>query len=107
MKTTGVDALGMLGPAVRGLGGFDMVAMAVENDRWDISVAELKATLAMGKPGTPQMIGKGALPATYLFKTREGGIGVLQIVGFAREAKCCKYPLQTGTEASASSDCMV
>ncbi len=85
MKTTGVDALGMIGPAVRGLGGFDMIALAVENDRWDISVAELKATLAMGKPGTPQMIGKGALPATYLFKTREGSIGVLQIVGFSEK----------------------
>jgi len=83
MKATGVDALGMTGPAVRGLGGFDMVALAVENDRWNLSVAELKATLATGKPGTPQMIGKGGLPATYLFKTREGGMGVLQIVGFS------------------------
>jgi len=83
MKATGVDALGMTGPAVRGLGGFDMVALAVENDRWNVSVAELKATLVTGKPGTPQMIGKGELPASYLFKTREGGMGVLQIVGFS------------------------
>ncbi len=90
MKATGVDALGMLGQGAGGLGGFDMVAMAVEKDRWDISVAELKATLAMSKPGTPQMIGKGALPATYLFKTREGGIGVLQIVGFVEKPSAVK-----------------
>ena len=74
MKATGVDALGMLGSAVHGLGGFDMIALAVKNDGWNISVAELKATLAMGKPDAPQMIGKGELPVTYLFRTREGGV---------------------------------
>ena len=81
MKSTGVDALGMAESL--GLGGFDMVAMPANNSRWDISTAELQQTLAIGKPGTPAMMsGKGELPQTYLFKTREGGMGVLQIVGF-------------------------
>ena len=90
MKSTGVDALGMLGPESRGLGGFDMVAVAVGKDRWDISIAELRAALAPGKAGMAQLAGKGELPATYLFKTREGAIGVLQIVGFAENPKAVK-----------------
>jgi hypothetical protein len=84
-KTRGVDAVAMLDPPNHGLGGFDLIAIAVERGRWDISIAELKATLATGRPGTLQMLGKSPLPATYLFKTREDGIGVLQIVGFAEK----------------------
>ena len=75
MQTTGVDALGMVGAPTRGLGGFDMVAMAVENAQWDVSISELEQTLAMGKPGSPaEMTGRGELPATYFFKTRDGGV---------------------------------
>jgi hypothetical protein len=83
LKATGVDAVGMVSSATHGLSGFDMVVMAVENDRWNTSSAELTKLLGLGKPGTPaEMSGKGELPATYYFKTREGGMGVLQIIGF-------------------------
>jgi serine/threonine protein kinase/Flp pilus assembly protein TadD len=91
MKDTGVDAVGMSSQETLGLGGFDMIAIPADKAQWEISTEELQKTLSQGKPGMAQMSGKGELPATYLFKTREGGLGVLQIVGFSENPAGVKF----------------
>jgi tRNA A-37 threonylcarbamoyl transferase component Bud32 len=84
LKSTGVDVVGMISSSTRGLGGFDMVAFSQPKERWDAASEDLVRLLELfGKPGSVvEMSGKGELPATFAFKTREGGMGVLQIVGF-------------------------
>jgi len=82
LKSTGVDAVSMY-TGIYGLCGFEMVLIPVENEKWNILPKQVIQFLSFGKPGTPANIsGKGELPATYVFKTREGGMGVLQILGF-------------------------
>jgi tRNA A-37 threonylcarbamoyl transferase component Bud32 len=69
---------------VSGLMGFDLVASPTLADSWDTaSVRWVKDALASFSSGsiTP-MSAKGKLPATFVFKTREGATGLLQILGF-------------------------
>lgn len=84
-KTSGVDAACTTESAGAGLYGFDMVVAPVAGEAWDKYSQEPFASLVhhvqAGTPGTPAvMSAAGQLPATYLFKTREGGTGVLQIL---------------------------
>ena len=69
----------------------DMVFLQVPNTYWDsVKVDSLgKSNLwERGEPGRPaRMTAQGELPVTYFFKTREGGIGVLQITGFNENPK--------------------
>ena len=96
----GIDACCDTDKAVQGLMGFDMIAIPKASEEWDRAVPPaVQEQLAFGKTGTPAVIsGKGELPATYFFKTREGGMGVLQIVGFTDKPKAVKirYKLVQG-----------
>lgn len=85
----GADALGVTSAGVRGLVGFDMIVIPIDEARWDnITPAAVQSQLAFGKPGTPAvMSGKGNLPASFLFQTREGGKGVLQILSVSDDPK--------------------
>jgi hypothetical protein len=83
-RETGVDAMGDTSPHIRGLLGLEMAAVPVPNEEWDrLPPSQLDYYLIASAPGTPvTMSGKGGLPATYAVKTREGGRGLLQILGF-------------------------
>jgi hypothetical protein len=82
-ESTGVDAVGTISPELRGLSGFDMVAFPDEEEKWEMSAAAAVKFISFGKVGWPIPIsGEGKLPATYMIRTREGGVGVLQITGF-------------------------
>ncbi len=84
LQTSGADAVGSNLSHDRGLVGFDMIVQATGGKLWENlpPMENLKATFEYGTPGRPvYMTGKGDLPATYLFRTREGGIGILQITG--------------------------
>jgi len=65
-----------------GLYGGDMVVIPMATERWEkVSLAGIRDDIARGKPGTPAVMSAlGELPRTYAFKTREGSIGVLQIL---------------------------
>jgi beta-lactamase regulating signal transducer with metallopeptidase domain len=90
----GIDAIGETRSSVRGLFGLDMVAIPIDGpaDKLpEISENRLSRQFVEAVPGRPVPIsGKGELPATYLFQTREGSRGVLQIVGFEDEPRGVK-----------------
>ena len=77
----GVDVIGAVEQgSFQGLYGFDMIAIPALEYQWEPRRAVL-STLKEGKPGRPTLIsGQGDLPATYVFQTREGSRGVLQIL---------------------------
>jgi len=89
----GIDAGGGMQPEIMGLIGFDLIASPRPNDTWDAMTPERlvaieKGAFSLSKPGNPVFLSaRGGVPATWIFKTREGGIGILQIVGFTEGPK--------------------
>ncbi|MGA2240571.1 MAG: DUF4019 domain-containing protein [Verrucomicrobiota bacterium] len=83
-RKAGIDAMGDMSAAVHGLVGFEMVAAPVPAEEWERATpARLDYYFTLAKPGTPAtMSGRGELPVTFAFKTRQGGRGLLQITGF-------------------------
>ncbi|MBL7646731.1 MAG: hypothetical protein JNK74_11130 [Candidatus Hydrogenedentes bacterium] len=85
----GIDAGGGNQDEVRGLIGIDIVLNPEANAIWDEAATNgaLKHdAFKYGKPGNPVYLSaKGELPATWTFKTREGGLGIVQILGFDDE----------------------
>ena len=84
LRENGIDATGDTSPHVRGLVGFELVAAPVPSEEWKrLPPSRLDYYLTASTPGTPVAIsGQGELPATFAVKTREGALGLLQILGF-------------------------
>jgi hypothetical protein len=81
MWNQGFDA--MAETAVRGPGLYcwDMIVIPLDNERWEsISIDAIRDDLAMSKPGTPVVMSALEPPRSYIFKTREGSVGALQIL---------------------------
>ncbi|MCK4282999.1 MAG: hypothetical protein KAX44_01685, partial [Candidatus Brocadiae bacterium] len=94
VRSYGVDAAGQVLEGKMTLAGLDLILVPVAVERWDSTTAAFlfeNQVLAIGAPGmfTP-VTPSDELPATYGFKTREGGMGILQIVGFTEEPKGVK-----------------
>jgi len=106
IEKAGIDALCETNVDVRGLACFDMIAIPVRSERWDAIKPEgLQKSLGWGKIGSPVfMSGKGELPTTYIFKTREGGMGILQIVGFTEDPRgvSIRYKMVARSQATAA-----
>ena len=81
-REKGIDAGAETNPAGAGLWGLEMVVIPVASKLWDEDpLLGIRDDLERGKPGTPAVMSAlGNLPRTYVFKTREGGIGVLQVL---------------------------
>ncbi len=107
VRENGIDAMGETSTSVHGLVGIEMVAFPFASPRWDSVTAEQligDQTLGAAQPNSLVPISaKGDLPATYIFKTREGGTGILQIVGFSSDPHGVKirYKLVQKVEAVA------
>ena len=90
-RSAGVDAMCETSASVRGLVCFDMVVHPINTAIWqsdDPRSVTGRELLASGTPGNPVfMSAKGDLPATFAFRTREGGMGVLQIVAFSADPR--------------------
>lgn len=100
----GVDAAGGPRFSVSGLRGIDMNVMPISNEGWDqisrndVMVRHQKWARLI------HISGEGDLPATFSFNTREGGVGLLQILEFTEEPKGVKirYKLvQSGGDEAA------
>ena len=86
VSRSGIDVGGGSQPTLSGLIGFDLIASPTDNKTFDSTSADMlvrgwRDIFAMSKPGNPvYLTAKGGFPTTFAFKTREGGMGVLQIV---------------------------
>jgi len=76
---SGIDLFGET--SKKSLMGIDMIAMPIHNERWDMSPEDVIEQVSMCKPGTPVALSAdGQLPKTFVFKTGQGGMGILQII---------------------------
>lgn len=84
-----IDAVGDTRESGPGLYGFDMAVIPLANARWEgLSSQELTNELSIAKTGNPALlIAEGNLPKTFMFKTREDGMGVLQILEMQNNTK--------------------
>ena len=76
------------------LGYIDACLLSTSNTRWKSLLATLLArnrTLEEGKPGVGNFQHtKAEMPVTYLFKTREGSLGLVQLVEFGEKQESVK-----------------
>jgi hypothetical protein len=88
MVEQGVDANAQEKTTGQKLWGRGSVFTEVVPEHWDTITAEqvIRAIGIGHLNGQATVRSPDAVPATFLFKTREGGMGVLQIVGFTDEA---------------------
>ncbi len=87
---------------------WDMVIKIVDENRWDVSMEELQDAIVGGMGSAPVETAFGLkrqLPATYIFNTREGGVGVLQVVALSGAPRGVKirYKLLAGSPAEKTS----
>lgn len=75
---SGVDLFGET--SKKSLMGIDMIAMPTHNERWDMSPEDVIEQIYRGKAGSLiPLSADGELPKTFVFKTGQGGMGILQI----------------------------
>lgn len=106
LRDNGIDAMGKTSVSVRGLVGMEMIARPLDGAQWESLEAHdalANEVLKHGSPGAPVFLtAKGQLPETFLFKTREGGVGVLQITGFTDNPRGAKIRYKLVRRADAN-----
>ncbi len=86
-RSTGADAHGETEEGQTGLFAMEMAVTPLDEEQWDADPDALRDQILDAKGDVPLMSGDGDLPRTYLFRTREGGVGVCQILEVTRDAE--------------------
>jgi hypothetical protein len=93
-RTHGVDVGSTILGTNRGLVSVDLVAVPVNERLWDLDETDvIIALINESRPTekfTPLLVRAKEPPATFVFKTREGGMGILQITGFTENPRGVK-----------------
>jgi|GEM_PF-771236 len=102
MTKNGADAVAeelATGPR---LWGYGCVFSEVENDRWETMTAPQIADAISGTSFKEEAAAHDpkALPSTFLFKTREGVSGILQITGFGENPRSVKIRYKVAQTAA-------
>ncbi len=86
-RENSIDASATVSEGAEGLWGEEMVIIPLANVEFDrMTPVSFRDVLQQATPGTPAvMTAIGQLPKTYVFKTREGGMGLLQILEVQRK----------------------
>ncbi len=108
----GIDASAATRSNIKGLicNGMIFAIAPGRKSYWDNVKANSLVTSNLwevGKPGIPAyMTTQGQLPATYMFKTREGRIGILQITGFSDKPRGVniRYKMVTNYDENETAD---
>ena len=103
IKENGIDVMGETADSVHGLVGFNMYAARVDNYFWDVDKTEITDRL-FTKIDDPVLLSvDNFVPATYLIRTSEHKLGILQILGFAENRRGIKirYKLLQKTDVLA------
>jgi hypothetical protein len=102
-REQGVDAAGNTNKISPGLMGYDLVAMPMPNSMWDRPSHKLLLQAAsFATPGNPVFLVAKELPTTFIIKTREGAVGLLQITGFQENPKGVRIRYKLLKEAPSS-----
>ncbi|MBN1555830.1 MAG: protein kinase [Phycisphaerae bacterium] len=82
-RTEGIDVVANRMKPSPGLTGLDMTAVPVTDSIWDSSTpGNLQQAMSYCTPGNPVYMVAKEFPTTFVIKTREGSLGLLQITGF-------------------------
>ena len=96
IRQEGLDVMGFIEKGQYGVLAYDMAALPVSPDQWDKLTPEAlldNKQLAHMEPGkiTPLLpTDTKQEPPTYLFRTREGGHGIVQLLGESQEPRGVK-----------------
>ncbi|MBN1942863.1 MAG: protein kinase [Phycisphaerae bacterium] len=83
LRNQGGDAVGNRMKPSPGLTAWDMIALPTSNSIWDgLSRDNLLQAMGIATPGNPVYLVAKETPTTFVIKTREGSVGLLQITGF-------------------------
>ena len=84
-RDTGADMHAETESGAAGFYAMDLAVVPVERERFDaIEVHELQAEMSEARPNRPMISAEEDLPATFQFRTREGALGIGQIVEMDR-----------------------
>lgn len=84
-RESGADCHAETESGAAGLYPVQMAVVPVEREQWDSITADQLATdMADAVPQRPLVSSEEELPVTFAFKTREGGIGIGQIIAMDR-----------------------